>query len=353
MINDFSIGKLNSKQPNLVEPVTLDHILMEIRESDLLKHHTQRLRKVRTLDTASYRKMKTSLPFFCWSRFKNNHRKKEFFEGTHWLCFDVDQFSTDQQELEELKNQLFRQVGVIMVYTSPSGTGVKMLVYWGEEITTSEEYARIYQALVGYFKDNYQLDGFIDEKTHDSSRISFLSFDEGVKFDSTRTAFPRQILEPFLQASKHSIEASKKWKTDQIKKNSSTAEKEQQIDYKAILAQLKKEQKPQKVEYTVPSKVQLVFPKLKHLLKQNELEIVNLSPISYGASITVKKKNFIDLGCANIYYGKKGYSVNALPKKGSNEDLNELLVYIIQSAIQELKANTHGEFKIYRNNRQA
>jgi len=88
-------------------------------------------------------------------------------------CFDLAELDRENQLKEKLKSD--QRIG--LMYTSPSGTGLKLVFSISEPLTNSKRFADFYLAFAGKFARQYELEKFVDFKTHDISRISFLNVD--------------------------------------------------------------------------------------------------------------------------------------------------------------------------------
>lgn len=71
----------------------------------------------------------------------------------------------------------------------------------------------------------------------------------------------------------------------------------------------------------------MLFAEIEKLCQQAGLEVLEQMPIQYGVKIMVKQG--YRKAEANVFYGKKGYSIVISPKTGTDKNLNELLHQIL------------------------
>lgn len=121
---------------------------------------------------------KNYFPAVCWSvsKYKNNHRlAANCLKHSGLICLDIDKLDTDthQSLLKKLTNDPY----TFILFTSPSGNGIKVISKIAEGKKHTEYYSRIEQR----FLQEYGIS--IDPSGKDVSRLCFLCCDNSVYFN--------------------------------------------------------------------------------------------------------------------------------------------------------------------------
>lgn len=115
--------------------------------------------------------LKKSLPAVTWSGTFKKRSKTELIDYSGLICIDIDKLPT-VQELEELKAFLKEDPYTWLVFTSPSGNGLKVVV---PVAGGPEKHLQNFLALENYYHERYNIQ--IDPSGKDVSRLCFLSAD--------------------------------------------------------------------------------------------------------------------------------------------------------------------------------
>lgn len=80
-------------------------------------------------------------------------------ETSGLICLDIDHISSLGLSLEDLKDRLSRdrEIGLRLLFTSPSGDGLKIVCKTSGEITDRESYKRVFQTLNGFVSRKYSI----------------------------------------------------------------------------------------------------------------------------------------------------------------------------------------------------
>jgi hypothetical protein len=81
----------------------------------------------------------------------------------------------------------------------------------------------------------------------------------------------------------------------------------------------------------VPEELNQLMEKLVPFIEQAGLTIIAIDNIHYGKKL--KMKVGIKEAEINVFYGKKGYSVVISPRRGTNDELNNLTAQLIEQYI--------------------
>jgi archaellum biogenesis ATPase FlaH len=97
------------------------------------------------------------------------------------ICVDIDNLNYEDEEAESLKRKLSNDTNIspVLIFTSPSGCGVKVFIKINIDEATHLDY---FNSLLNYFKSEWGIK--IDEACKDVSRACFLSYDDKAYFRS-------------------------------------------------------------------------------------------------------------------------------------------------------------------------
>lgn len=98
-------------------------------------------------------------------------------ETSGLVCLDIDHATSQGVSLEDLKHRLSqdREIGVRLVFTSPSGDGLKIVCKTSGEITDRESYRREFEILNSFVSRKYSVQ--LDSQTSNIDRGCLLCFD--------------------------------------------------------------------------------------------------------------------------------------------------------------------------------
>lgn len=98
-------------------------------------------------------------------------------ETSGLVCLDIDHISSQGGSLEDLKGRISQdlEIGVRLVFTSPSGDGLKIVCKTSGEITDRESYRREFEILNSFVSRKYSVQ--LDSQTSNIDRGCLLCFD--------------------------------------------------------------------------------------------------------------------------------------------------------------------------------
>lgn len=157
---------------------------LDFINSDKLKDKILRCREHYILkDLDSYDLLKKSLPAVTFSGVFNSQRKSSFLKSyTGLIVFDVDKLTL--QEVEYYFDNIKDDDYVISIWRSPSGHGLKFIVYSEYE---SIFHKRVFAEVKQYFEKKYSIE--IDKSGSDITRLCFLSYDEKMQINKSFSNF--------------------------------------------------------------------------------------------------------------------------------------------------------------------
>lgn len=147
----------------------------------------ERLKKIRK-DT--YDAGKQKLPAVTWSGTFKKRNANSLIQYTNIICLDIDGL-TDEDEKLFLFNRLCEDKYSYVVFTSPSGCGIKILVKVDVQPAQHKE---IFNDLAAYYLKNHKVT--IDPSGKDICRLCFLCHDNNLQLRKNAISFP-----PALQTS--------------------------------------------------------------------------------------------------------------------------------------------------------
>lgn len=198
-MRNFSYYKppISNTQP--FKEVTLERIYKFISGNEL-KKVTESLREdYNSGKEEEYKKKKSKhLPYVTFGGVFKNREDKGLETPSNYLTIDIDHISDTTKNLIELREELSEdtEIGVRLIFISPSGNGLKVVCETSTEIKDKDSYKEVYKALSHYINTKYKIQV---DKTSDISRACLLAYDKEAifktgdyKFDPGRHPLPKE-----------------------------------------------------------------------------------------------------------------------------------------------------------------
>lgn len=297
------------------------------------------LRIMRGLDGKLYQKAKTELPYIVCGTFSPCFRKSENFVCTDSFVLDVDHITEKGFDVQDVRMRISDDSRVALMFTSPSGDGLKILFKLSEKCYDSAKFAVFYKAFASSFSIQYGLEQVVDAKTCDVTRACFLSADE--------TAFYRESPVPVDVDFYVNEDNPFDYQCGAEQSGDETCpftEREDDMhgphpdDIEKIKQTLFKKRSSVefKREVYVPKEVSTIVEGLSKCLADNNVQLDGVCDIQYG------KKFQMTCGGkhseVNVFFGRKGYSVVPTPKRGTDKELNDVLSGLIEFYLMDTQA---------------
>ncbi|TFV94475.1 hypothetical protein E4S40_10665 [Algoriphagus kandeliae] len=302
----------------------------------------RKLQAIRAMDPNQYRKMKTSLPYIVCAQFHPKARRKENFLFTERFLIDIDHLSDHELNIQDLRKKFAQDERVELMFSSPSGDGLKLLFKIDPKISDSSYYVLFYKAFCIHLEKKYLLGTALDHKTHDVSRCCFVSFDPEAYFNTNAKAInPADFVrkDSFLDLEQVQFQADQILKSQkEIQKVELSPEKSQpgQDLSDEILAFIKEKtgqrtrnKTPEKY-FEQPEELEKIIAELQVFLDEVNSKIENIKPISYGRQIKVSSGN--TWAEINVFFGKKGVSIVPTTKTGSHREFAKTITDYLKAS---------------------
>lgn len=182
--------------------VTLEEVCQLIRTG--LVQETESLRSKRTIGEAEYKEAKhNTLPHVTFGgefdyRSNNPDKLKEkgksgLVSSTGYIIIDIDHIEGAGLNLSELKDNLSsdQESGVRLVFTSPSGDGIKVVCKTASTITDNDSYRQVYDSLRYYLNSKYG--DIVDKSGADITRSCLLCHDGDARLLNYTTEFSPEL----------------------------------------------------------------------------------------------------------------------------------------------------------------
>lgn len=168
-----------------------------------------------------YESQKKALPAVTWSGTFSKRQIDQLKQYSGLLCIDIDKISTEK--LLQIKERLKLDQYTFLVFTSPSGNGLKVIF---KVVGGAGSHTENFKAIENYFFHEYNI--AIDQSGKDVSRLCFLSFDpdlytnnNSIPFDHNKYKFiptiPAVASKPLTRAEQKKFEAAPDNDLDWIK----------------------------------------------------------------------------------------------------------------------------------------
>lgn len=290
-----------------------------------LRDRTDSLLAVRSLDETAFQRMKARLPFFIGATFREGNRKADHFEQIDWLILDFDAIGTGN-ELQRIKDHLREDPTVALAFISPSANGLKVLFKLGYPITHSKLYADGYERYARRWAAEKNLEEYLDVKTHDVTRVCFLSHDPRPIFNGNALPMPMTSFEAVQREIPFDIGTS----AEETRPESSDTDLLREIRQK-LSPPHRQARGPRALPF-VPDELRETGKRIVEAGKGIDLTI-ELTDIQYGLQVRASiGQHWAQL---NVFYGKQGYSIVPTPRKGSTGELAEILKELVGQIVYQ------------------
>ncbi len=324
-----------------LQPVTIAYLYQSLISSTKpLYHQVQQLRALKALNPSAYKLQKTQLPYFTTSTFKPAIRKKENYVGSNCMVFDLDNVSNYNLDIEQLKVQLQAYQYAALLFTSPSGDGIKLLVALSTSIDDINIYKYYYKQILLELEQQFALKGVIDKVTHDVSRCTFMSHDATAYYNPNAPLYPIVDVElsmgvmEFNHAYKQ-LNTALEPTAEMLKTETTVVDTKQAIPQDVLITirqKLNENYKPRPVKvYALNIALKEMWPSIILALADYDLVVATEKVISFGIQCTLKHKQlFAEI---NVYHGKDGFKIIATTKRGTDAALAQLCKQVIETII--------------------
>ena len=115
--------------------------------------------------------------------------KTGLLRGSGFVIIDIDHISETGLSLQELKDRISedREIGVRLVFTSPSGDGLKVVCRVSSQITDKDSYKTAYNSLRHFINSKYG--EIVDKSGSDISRLCLLCYDRDARIQDYEETF--------------------------------------------------------------------------------------------------------------------------------------------------------------------
>lgn len=321
---------------DVLQPVTVEYLYNAIREPKLeIAMKIKQLRIVRKLNPVTYSSLKQQLPYVVTSVFNPLVRRSENFAYTEYFILDIDHLSEKGLILDDVRKRVNADERTLLSFESPGGDGLKVFMRLRERCYDAMMYKIFYKSFLGDFSRIYGLEQSVDLKTCDVTRACFVSSDEN--------AFYNEKAEPVdigqwlhqddsqdLWDQKRALEADVAPKSEKEEK-AKDPDAEMMMEIRMRLNQSSRGIK-EKQEVFVPQIRDEIADDLKVYIESMGLIVNGMSNINFGKKIKVSLG--LKISEVNLFYGKKGFSVVATSKSGTNKELNELVAEVVGTYLE-------------------
>lgn len=319
-----------------LQPVSVEDFYNSLRSpKPRIRQLVDQLRIMQTLDKASYRIQKKLLPYIVCASFKPAIRRRENFLYIEHFIVDLDGI-TAHFDKGTLWEKLISDPQLMLLFTSPGSDGLKLLFRMEQKCTDYGLFSAFYKFFVHSLALRYHLQNVIDTSTSDVTRACFISYDENAWYNAEaqpvnmnsylNTNDPDTLWEAAKNA-ETALNKLQEGKEEPAEKNERPAPGSDVMS--AIRQKLNPDfRKPPQKQYYIPPEVEDYTEKIKAELERCDLSLLESSPINYG------RKLKIGAGTAwaeiNLFYGKRGFTFVKTTKTGSNAELADLCVKLLE-----------------------
>lgn len=339
----LSAGKRITDAHDPLVSIDCDYLYSRIKSpAPELEARIRNLRLVYKLDKKRYSQLKRELPYVVCACFNPEFRRSENFASTDCFIIDLDHLAEHNRSVSELKSILCTDCRVAMCFISPSGNGLKLLFFLNEKCYDAGEFSVFYKVFAQQFAIENGLTEIIDTKTCDVSRACFVSHDSEVYYnpDAEKVDYKFIIsknMELSLNIPQETKEDSPQLETPaptpKEKKESNDPDDEIMTRIKQQLKMLRAKDYVKRNFY-VPSEIEAVMEGVRDIIRETGVIISEERNIQYGKQLVLTCK--LRKAELNIFFGRRGFSVVAQPRRGTSPQLNSMMGELVREYLSSL-----------------
>ncbi len=343
-----------SAQAQTLQALSPEALCHKIQQGeDGLAAQIKLLRTLVRTDPAAYQQRKRFLPYFMASHFLAGIRKIDHLKAAYGWVLDLDQAYESEAQFSALKERLWRDPRVWLLYVSPSGRGLKLLFRFAEPLTGSKPFSDAYQAFARQWARQYDLASWVDYKTHDATRVSFLSHDPDLRYRPEPLLLhplsylrlgesPPSLIAPDLLTGAQDPAADpanpeppaptlpEATPEDPAPEDSPGPDPSEEV-WAQIKQTLGDPRPPRPRQVSLPPEIEALTPQIVAAAQDMGLTLKDTLDLNYGRKFVFGYQHL--WAEVNVYHGKHGYSVVKSPKSGSHPGLRDLAHDLIHRLI--------------------
>ena len=323
---------------DILQPLSEEQLLQRIMEPETVaRNFAEQLKTIGAVDRKRYAELKRKLTYFVCATFNPPVRKTENFASIDYCVVDIDHLAEQGIKVRELKEKMLADNRVRMCFVSPSGDGLKLLFQLKDKCYDAGLFSAFYKAFAAHFAHQYQLEQVIDARTSDAARACFIPYDPLAHYNPLSDTIDLNEYVNMMTFSPH--QRSEKPETPSETPQPGIAHPDNAADpdadtmnrIKQLLGQARKKQT--KDEVYVPAQLHEAIEGLRAFLQEVEVCVDEIIDIQYGKKIRAHMGRKL-VEC-NLFFGKKGFSVVASPKRGTDMERNSVLKELITLYFQQ------------------
>ncbi len=301
------------------------------------------LRSIYQMDADKYTMMKKALPYFVCARFEPGVRRLENFSSVSAFVLDIDKIDEDNISMEELRDKLCKDERIAMMFTSPSGCGLKVLFLLDKPCRDYNIYSSFYKQFTAEFANEYHIERYVDLRTSDVTRACFLSADPTATFNPTAQTVcmddyvnmesvdmffkEDQMLSSWMPQQEETLPQIVSVEPDQ----------ETMARIKERLELNNKKKLPAEIRPVyVPEEITNILAGLKDSVEETGVELYETRNIQYG--IKLMFRTHLLRAELNLFYGHRGFTVVESPKRGTSLELNSMMAQLVGDFVNGINA---------------
>ncbi len=335
------LGKHITSARDPLQPIAVKRIYKALKNPNgKVAEQLNRLQHIRLIDPNKYRKMKVELPYLICAQFHPMVRRKENFLHTERFLIDIDHLSEYEIDQDKLRKKLKADPRIELLFSSPSGDGLKVLFRLSQKISDSSYYALFYKAFCLKLNKKYQLGAALDSKTNDVTRCCFVSYDAQTYYNENPEKIdPENYLTQagFIEFDEVKKEIKKTEKENRKETQKARIKTKPKVLTDEVLNTIKERvgkrvRKPSPKQYYQPEELNDLVEEIKPLIEEMGAELIQTKPINYGRVLRIKvDKYWAEI---NLFYGQKGTTVVRTSKTGSHKDLADMMFELLKDYFQ-------------------
>ncbi len=324
-----------------LKPIEVTKLLELLTDpSTELEERIRQLRSVRLLDEKRYHELKRMLPYVVCATFSPAYRRNENFAYTESFFIDLDHVSSSGRDINTLCDKLRQDRRVMLMFVSPGGDGIKILMRLKSRCYDVGMYSTFYKLFLSKWAVEQDVADIVDTGTNDVSRACFLSVDRSAYFNVDAEAID---MAAYIDAEGLLFqEPEQEQAVLPMSPTKSVADVKAIDPDDTIMAQIRRRlaqgrERIQKQELPapyVPERLTQLMPMLCEMVAEIGVQVVGVRDIQYGKKIVLRcEQREAEI---NVFCGKRGFNVVQSPRRGTSSELNAMMGEYISQCIYDL-----------------
>lgn len=305
-----------------------------------IEARVRQLRIIYQTDQKRYLEQLRTLPYITCGIFSPQFRNSDNFGYIESFIISIKHIPDKDNNLHLLRANIEADERVMICFSTPNEDGLKVMFRLSERCYEKSLFSIFYKEFARKIAIRYQLETPVDMRYSNVTQACFISHDKRAYFNPNCELIA--MSEYMDMSSTMNMLRTKKDQEMEEKEETKRIREEEKAHHnpdpdKEIMERIKQQLhlkarpgKPRPHAY-VPQILNDMMDGLCHYIEDTGLQVAEIIDIQYGKKLRIKMGS--KEAEVNLFHGRKGFSVVKSPRSGTNAELNELCVLMVQNYI--------------------